>query len=824
MRLSKVRSRYINLFVLFTSTICFASSASAQSWTHLFPTGGRPVVRTRGPGVYDPASNRMIVFGGRDADGKNLNDVWVLVNANGLVGASQWMNLIPNGASGSPPARSGHSTVYDAANNRLIIFGGCGGYCVPVLNDVWVLTNANGLGGTPVWSQVSIVGNGPPARTSAAASYDASGSYLIIVGGQDGSADPCSTFSDIWTLSIPNSPGEPTGWTQRSASGPPGLDGAAAAYSPDGSTITLFGGMRLLNGTCQATNEVWSIVVIPEAIALGNVVLNGAVGSPPARSFAAAVYDATGQRLLVFGGLDASGAYLNDVWALSNSASHWSSINPKDAPPPARNGQAAIFDAVHQRMTIFGGTDASGVLNDTWVLHAPGIPEFGCIATSGVPNIVRAEGITEQVGDVVLNCTGGKPTPQGVPIPEYTLTYTLNTNITSRRLPEAPDLSAALLFIDEPAPAMPIPSYVQPQPFQPPQILCKNVGSNCGETGTGGTPNPYATQPNVFVGKQVGPATVSWKVPIDPPGGGSVRVIRMTNVRGNASLLSISSGLIPTQVNAMVESPGTPSLPVAGAQQLVVGQSIQGAPASVFSSASLPRCKPHNAVLLGGSGTAAFDLSVQVQEGFSYAFKNRNYGTTLDGPVFPGPLVEQNVPGFVYDTETAFYSPSLFTPAPTLGLADFGTRIHVSFGPISAGTHLFVPTTITLGGEYGEGTLQGQLQLVQANDNGKSAPGYQPVVSTAMIGSTPVAKASVTGSTAYATYEVTYADPSVQETATIPVAVAFTTKPALGPVMASTTLAPLDTIGSADETSSIPRFANFATPETAYSIESCTTP
>jgi hypothetical protein len=192
--------------------------------------------------------------------------------------------------------------------------------------------------------------------------------------------------------------------------------------------------------------------------------------------------------------------------------------------------------------------------------------------------------------------------------------------------------------------------------------------------------------------------------------------------------------------------------------------------------------------------------------------------------VFPAPLVEQNVPGFFYATETGFYSPSLFTPAPTLGLADFGTRIHVSFGPISAGTHLFVPTTITLEGEYGEGTLQGQLQLVQANDNGKSAPGYEPVASTAMIGSTPVAKASLSGSTAYATYEVIYADPSVQETAIIPVAVAFTTKPALGPVTVSTTLAPLDTIGTADETSPIPRFANFATRETAYSIESCPAP
>ncbi len=35
---------------------------------------------------------------------------------------------------------------------------------------------------------------------------------------------------------------------------------------------------------------------------------------------------------------------------------------------------------------------------------------FVCQATAGNPNIVRAEGVTELVGDLVLNCTGGSPT------------------------------------------------------------------------------------------------------------------------------------------------------------------------------------------------------------------------------------------------------------------------------------------------------------------------------------------------------------------------------------------------------------------------------
>ena len=89
--------------------VLFGHSALAQSWNLLAPTGAKPAARGMNgtPGVYDPTSNRMIIFGGRDGRGQNLNDVWVLENANGLGGAPQWLELIPNGAAGSPPARSG---------------------------------------------------------------------------------------------------------------------------------------------------------------------------------------------------------------------------------------------------------------------------------------------------------------------------------------------------------------------------------------------------------------------------------------------------------------------------------------------------------------------------------------------------------------------------------------------------------------------------------------------------------------------------------------------------------------------------------------------
>lgn len=93
--------RLINGLIFFAGVVLFAHSALAQSWTHLAPKGTHPAV-TGASGVYDSASDRMIVFGGRDGKGDNRNDVWVLTNANGLGGQGQWINLIPNGAKARP--------------------------------------------------------------------------------------------------------------------------------------------------------------------------------------------------------------------------------------------------------------------------------------------------------------------------------------------------------------------------------------------------------------------------------------------------------------------------------------------------------------------------------------------------------------------------------------------------------------------------------------------------------------------------------------------------------------------------------------------------
>src|SRR5581483_12146923 len=93
---------------------------------------------------------------------------------------------------------------------------------------------------------------------------------------------------------------------------------------------------------------------------------------------------------------------------------------------------------------------------------------FTCTATSNPTNI-RAEGLTELVGDILLTCTGGQPTVLGQTVPQTNFVIGLNTNITSRLL-SGTGLTGgidALLLVDEPRPTTPNPSTatpIQPNP------------------------------------------------------------------------------------------------------------------------------------------------------------------------------------------------------------------------------------------------------------------------------------------------------------------------------------------------------------------------
>src|SRR5260370_13889044 len=75
----------------------FASTAIAQGWSQLSPSGGPPVARQSHTAVFNAASDSMTVFAGAPGTccgpGSQLNDVWVLSSADGLGGTLAWTQL-----------------------------------------------------------------------------------------------------------------------------------------------------------------------------------------------------------------------------------------------------------------------------------------------------------------------------------------------------------------------------------------------------------------------------------------------------------------------------------------------------------------------------------------------------------------------------------------------------------------------------------------------------------------------------------------------------------------------------------------------------------
>ena len=242
-------------------------------WQKLSTTGTKPAARHTHNAVYDPGSHQMLIWSGRSisAEGSTLrNDVWSLdlatmvwheiiaassapnarygtaaifdvaagelVNFAGFTdegrfddtwrlhpGSGQWRDV---SAPIRPGARCLHTSAYDSARERMIIFGGQRG--PDALDDVWSLDL-----GTNRWQALPAMPAG--GRRFPAASFDSAGERFLTFGGEkDG-----TRYADLWALSNQGSE-----WQLLSADGegPPPRDRAVLLYDESRRRLVLFGG------------------------------------------------------------------------------------------------------------------------------------------------------------------------------------------------------------------------------------------------------------------------------------------------------------------------------------------------------------------------------------------------------------------------------------------------------------------------------------------------------------------------------------------------------------------------------------------------------
>lgn len=356
-----------------------AVTSNPALWVQLSPTGTAPSQRMEQASVYDEKDDRLIVFGGTSGTGY-FNDTWVLTNASGTADTQSW---IPLSTAGTAPYRFSMIFAYNSAQNMLIVFGGADN-THHIKMDLWVLTNANGLGSnTPTWKNLPISGTSPSPRCSMAGAYDEATDTFIIFGGSGGISDSTSTlYDETWTIrNVTTNPS----WQKLETQGalPASRTDASAVYDPVNNSLIMFGGnMSTANlpDPSGCVNDTW---VLSNANGMGGIPSWNQVNtsiSPPAKSGQSAVFDSTDKRMIIFGGGGADNIVRNDVWVLTNAGetnASWVEYDTGKPTPSSRAYHTAVYTgSTKNSMVVFGGDTGGGnIANDVWELKdANGIP------------------------------------------------------------------------------------------------------------------------------------------------------------------------------------------------------------------------------------------------------------------------------------------------------------------------------------------------------------------------------------------------------------------------------------------------------------------
>ena len=336
--------------------------SGSSAWLSIAPSGTPPAARLHHTGAYDPNTNALIVFGGNNCATGYFNDVWILSNANGESGTPAWTKLAPSGA--PPAARESASAIYDSVNNVLTVYGGDAGSAN--FGDVWILSNANGSGGTPVWTQLSPTGTAPATRSGHSATYDATHNRMTVFGG----FHLTKALSDSFVLSFANGIGGTPAWTQIVTKGTaPAVGFHSAVYDSSVNDMYVFAGS---SSEAKLAGDDHAFTL---SSANGTGTSSWTRGGPPARYSQAMFYDSVSNSVFVMDGQHAqTNTNIDDYWqntGVNDSTNiNWIPINVQGTHPKARWGHTLAYDGVHNRAMVFGGATGfpAPCVNEYWIM------------------------------------------------------------------------------------------------------------------------------------------------------------------------------------------------------------------------------------------------------------------------------------------------------------------------------------------------------------------------------------------------------------------------------------------------------------------------
>ena len=272
--------------------------------------------------TFDSKRNRMILVAGQKGTAANppvVDELWAYDTA-----AMTWTQLHPTAPGGPPGARVGHRVIYDAAHDRLVMFGGertINFSGSDMFGDTWTLDFTGSADG--VWQKLA--GTGPSKRRDAALATD--GSRVVLFGG---ASDFATYQNDVWVLDLGQG-----AWTQATTSGdvPSARFASKLTFDAAGGRFVMFGGhdpasLGPLNDTYALTVDASGGAAFTLLIAGDSDTTVAGVdhASPERRERHAQA--AAGTQLWIFGGASDCGP-MDDVWTLDLAApTKWTPVVP----------------------------------------------------------------------------------------------------------------------------------------------------------------------------------------------------------------------------------------------------------------------------------------------------------------------------------------------------------------------------------------------------------------------------------------------------------------------------------------------------------------
>lgn len=338
------------------------NSPAAVTWTTLKANGavGSPTGRSGTGMVYDSVNDRLVIMGGYTGS-SYLADVWQY-----SVSAGTFTQVSPSGT--TPAVRELHSIGYDVVNQRIIICGGWQGAAINSRNDIVQLST---VVASESWTTIKLndVNNqGVLAFSSGAAAVDTRRNVLIVacMSGYD------TTNKYVYAFDLTDTSATAPLYSAAVADYMRARDAPAYVYNTVRNEMVFINGYSAMSDDATIANgehvsEVW-------AYNRTNNVWRSAAKGPfvmAQNEGGLAIYDTLNDRIIYFGGLTGSAQKSNDVWQLKADEYgmyHATKLNPGGTKPSQRWLMAGCYDATRQRLVIWGGQGTSAVQNDAWSL------------------------------------------------------------------------------------------------------------------------------------------------------------------------------------------------------------------------------------------------------------------------------------------------------------------------------------------------------------------------------------------------------------------------------------------------------------------------